>query len=233
MRELETYSKIAPIFVAVDCIIFGIKNGVLNLLIFKREVEPLAGKWSLLGSFVKMDEDVNASAQRILYELTGLKDVYMEQLHCFGNVGRDSGGRVISIAYWSLIKLDQDDIAISIDNHEAKWISIQDMPPLVLDHSSMVNMAIHQLRERCKFHPVGFELLPSRFTLPQLLKVYKAIFDREIDDRNFRKKILKSELLVDTGLKDMSTSKKGSFLYAFNKDRYKQLQKEGFDFQFR
>lgn len=228
----KKYDNVEPILIAVDCIIFGVQDNNLMLLIFKREVEPLAGEWSLLGSFVRQNEAVSSAAERILTELTGLTDVYMEQLHCFGDLDRDTGGRVISVAYWSLIKVDQNHLEFNVENHEAKWVSIDEIPELILDHTDMVNMAINHLRERAKFHPIGFELIPEEFTLPQLLKVYEAIFSRKIDDRNFRKKLLNSDLLIRLPKKDKSTSKKGSYLYKFNEETYKKLQKDGYNFDF-
>ncbi len=227
-----TYHSAEGILVAVDSIIFGIRDDQLNLLLFEREVEPFAGGWSLIGSFVGKDEDVDKAAKRVLKDLTGLKNIYMEQLHCFGNAARDPGGRVLSIAYWSLIRIDQNNIKISAKNHRASWVPLSELPDLVLDHNQIVETAIKKLREQTRFHPIGFELLPKEFTIPQLLKVYEAILDMQIDDRNFRKKILKSELLIELNKKDMSTSKKGSFLYAFNESRYMQLQQEGYHFDF-
>jgi ADP-ribose pyrophosphatase YjhB (NUDIX family) len=230
--ENKQYQHGSPILVAVDCIIFGVQDNQLKLLIFKREVEPLAGQLSLLGSFVESDESVAKAAERVLYELTGFQDIYMEQLHTFGDVARDPGARVISVAYWSLIRVDQNHLEFSARNHEAKWISIDEIPQLIFDHGDMVNMAVAGLQERARFHPVGFELLPEEFTLPQLLKVYEAIFNHEIDDRNFRKKLLNSGLLTRLEKKDMTTSKKGSFLYKFNKETYEKLSQDGYNFGF-
>lgn len=228
----QHYDNVEPILIAVDCIIFGVEDNNLKLLTFKREVEPLAGEWSLIGAFVKQNEHVDDAAKRILLELTGIDNIYMEQLHCFGNVNRDPGGRVISVAYWSLIKSDEFDREFKVQNHEAKWIGIDEVPSLILDHNNMVQQAVRNLQERAKFHPIGFELLPEEFTLPQLLKVYEAIFGRSIDDRNFRKKILKSGLLDRLPKKDKSTSKKGSYLYKFNHEQYEKLQDEGYNFGF-
>jgi len=232
LSKSQSYQSAEGLLVAIDSIIFGVRENKLNLLIFEREVEPLAGNWSLIGSFVGKDEDVDNAANRILKDLTGLENVFMEQLHCFGNVHRDPGARVLSIAYWSFIRIDQNNLQISAKDHRAKWVPLNEVPPLVLDHNQMVEKAIKNLREQARFHPVGFELLPKEFTMPQLLKVYEAIFDVEIDDRNFRKKILKSGLLNDLEKKDKTTSKKGSFLYSFNKMRYKELQEKGFSFEF-
>lgn len=156
----------------------------------------------------------------------------MEQLHCFGEPNRDPGGPVISVAYWSLIKINQSDREFNVDNHEAQWMSIGQLPELILDHGEMVKMAIKRLRERARFYPIGFELVPKEFTLLQLLRVYEAIFDHPIDDRNFRKKILRSGLLTALDKKDKTTSRKGSYLYEFNKATYRQLQNEGYNFEF-
>ena len=227
-----TYKAAKGILVAVDSIIFGVRDNKLNLLVFEREVDPLKGNWSLIGSFVGMNESVDDAAKRILKELTGLENIFMEQLHCFGKTHRDPGARVISIAYWSLIRIDQNNIAFSAKNHRAKWVPLNKMPRLVLDHNQMVEKAINHLREQARFYPIGFELLPKEFTLSQLKKVYEAIFDNQIDDRNFRKKILRSQLLIDLKKKDMTTSKKGSFLYNFNEERYKHLQEKGYNFDF-
>ena len=227
-----SYKEDQAIYVAVDSIIFGIRNSRLNLLLFEREVEPLAGEWSLIGSFVGNSENVDEAAKRVLHELTGLKDLFMEQLHCFGNSDRDPGGRVISIAYWSLIKIDFTNFILDVSGHRAKWVEFNNVPNLILDHGAMVQMAIKQLREKARFHPIGFELLPKEFTMLQLLGVYEAIFDTSIDDRNFRKKILNSGLLIDLKKKDMTTSKKGSFLYCFDQKRYDILQRSGFNFDF-
>lgn len=232
IQHIEQYGNATPILVAVDCIIFGVHENELKLLIFRREVEPLAGQWSLIGDFIKKDESVNVAASRVLQELTGLKDIFMEQLHSFGDKERDPGDRVISIAYWSLIKIDQLHLDFEIKDHESKWVSFNQIPDLVLDHKVMVEKAINMLREKARFHPIGFELLPEEFTLKQLLTVYEAIYNRNIDDRNFRKKILSSGLLERLDKKDKSTSRKGSFLFKFNSGTYQKLQQEGYMFDF-
>lgn len=228
----HNYLHTEPVLMAVDCIIFGVDDNRLKLLIFKREIEPLAGQWSLLGSFIRANESVSEAASRILFELTGLDDVYMEQLHCFGDINRDPGARVVSVGYWSLIKANQDDSAFQIDGHEAKWIYLDEVPNLILDHNEMVTKAVLTLRERARFRPIGFELVPKEFTIAQLLKVYEAIFARPLDDRNFRKKLINSGLLTQLDKKDKSTSKKGSYLYAFNEERYQELSSEGYHFGF-
>lgn len=226
-----SYKDVEPLLIAVDCIIFGFDDEDLKVLLFQREIEPLAGQWSLIGSFVKVHESATTAAHRILTELSGLENIYMEQLYCFSDVDRDAGGRVVSVAYWSLIKIEDDNPDFKIDGHTSKWVSLSNIPPLVLDHNAMIEKAIDTLRSKAKYQPVGFELLPDQFTLPQLLKVYEAIFQRKIDDRNFRKKILKSGLLIKTENKDKSSSRKGSYLYRFDRKTYKKLKESGYDFQ--
>ncbi|MEM9896920.1 MAG: NUDIX domain-containing protein [Bacteroidota bacterium] len=226
------YGKTEPILVAVDSILFGVRENGLNLLIFEREIDPFAGQWSLVGAFVGEQENVDDAATRVIHELTGLQNVYVDQLGCFGDASRDPGGRVISIAYWSLIKIDQTNDILKANHHRAKWVAFNQRPTLVLDHDRMVEEAIQHLREKARFHPIGFELLPREFTLSQLLHVYEAIYDEKLDDRNFRKKILHSDLLIDLGKKDMTTSKKGSYLYSFDQGRYNQLLQKGFNFDF-
>jgi len=218
--------------IAVDCIIFGMREGKLQLLLFKREIEPLKGDRSLIGSFIQPEESASEAAKRVLEELTGLTEIYAEQLHCFTRPNRDIGGRVISIAYWSLIKIAEKQQEFNVEGHQARWHPLNSLPKLILDHGDMVQMAITKLRERARFYPVSVELLPNEFTLRQILKVYEAIFGRELDDRNFRKRLLNSGAVEKSGRKDMSTSKKGSFLYKFNPEVYEQLRKEGYDFGF-
>lgn len=228
-----TYEGAEPILVAVDCIIFGFIDSRIKLLVFEREVEPFAGQWSLPGSFVKKNEHISAAAKRILLELSDLDNIFMEQLHSFGDVERDSGDRVISVAYWSLIKPEEGLAGkeLKVHGHVTRWMDIDPVPQLVLDHSNMVELALKKLIERTKFKPIGLELLPEEFTLPQLLKVYEAILQKPLDDRNFRKKILKSKLLNKLEKKDKSTSRKGAFLYQFDYKKYQQLLDEGYLFE--
>lgn len=222
------YQEQNKILLAVDCVIFGYKNGELQLLIFRREVEPLAGEWSLIGSIIDDDENLNDAPKRILQEITGLQKVFLEQLHSFGDKNRDTGARVVSVVYWSLIQTNDK---INIANHTAQWVPISQIPQLVLDHNKMVNLAIQKMQEHVRYRPIGFELLPKKFTLPQLLKVYEAIYQRPIDDRNFRKKIIATGLLVKLDIKDMVSSKKGAFLYTFDRSKYSKLSKSGYWFE--
>ena len=215
--------------VAVDCIIFGFDKGQLKLLLLKRHIEPGYGKWSLAGGFLRRQESLDEAAGRVLSDLTGLKDVFLEQLNTYGNPDRDPGERVVSVAYFALLKVEGHNEDLVIENG-AHWGSIEKVPELIFDHSEMVEKALCRLRRVAKSQPIGFELLPEKFTLPQLQSLYEAIYQKELDKRNFRKKILSMDLLDKLEEKDKTSSKKGAFLYRFNKEKYEELLAKGFYF---
>lgn len=216
-------------WVSIDCLVFGydVSAGDLKVLLFQREVEPFAGEWSLIGGLVKEEENLSDAARRVLIKFTGLEDVFLEQLATYGKADRDPGGRVVSILYWSLIKLDElhRDIA---NTHGARWFGLEELPGVVLDHSDMIRLGIEKLVSNAKTSPIGFELLPQDFTLPQLKQLYDAIYGKDIDDRNFRKKILSTGLLIKQNKKDKTTSRKGAFLYQFDTEKYAELKKNGY-----
>ena len=213
MREFK-YNKAQQIAVAIDCVIFGFDSKRLSVLLVRRKVDPFKGSWSLIGEVPDAKTSMRKSANDILYKLTGLKDIYLSQLKTYGDVGRDPLERVISIVYYSLIRVD---VLKNIDlyKYNAQWFEFNKLPELILDHSNMVEDAIERLRRIAKSEPLGFELLPKFFTLPQLQNLYECIYDTEFDSRNFRKKILSSNLLEKTNKKDKSSSRKGAFLYCF------------------
>jgi hypothetical protein len=217
--------------VAVDCIIFGydIAEKEIKLLLIKRSFEPAKGKWSLAGGFVLPEESLDAAASRVLSSLTGLKNVFMDQLYCYGDIGRDPGARVISAAYWALIKIKDIDKELAQVNG-AHWHSLKNLPKLIFDHNEMVSMALSELQSEIKIKPVGFELLPQKFTLVQLLDLYEAIYQRSIDKRNFRKKIISMNILEKLDEKEKETSKKGAFYFRLIRERYKKLVRNGFYF---
>jgi len=227
--DVYIYNKYTPYLVAVDCIIFGFIEGELRLLIVKRVFDPFKGSWSLMGGFVSPEESMDEAAYRILYDLTGLKDLYMTQLYTHGDLGRDPGARVISTSYYSLIKIQDID-----PDHEmisnARWCPINELPELIFDHSKMVEMALDSLRHEARSKPIGFELLPPKFTIPQLQSLYEAIYQQNFDKRNFRKSILKMNLLDQLNEKDKENSRKGAWLYRFNEEKYKELLRQGFFF---
>jgi len=216
--------------VALDCIIFGFDEGELKLLLLKRKFEPAKDEWSLMGGFLKRDESLDEGARRILCQLTGLTDIYMEQLHVFGELDRDPGERTISIAFYALIKVDDNDRKLA-EAHGAQWVSLKNLPTLIFDHNQMVDKALKTLRSRIVRKPIGFELLPEKFTLPQLQALYEAINQEQLDKRNFRKRILETGLLEKLNEKEKGSSKKGAFFYKFNNEKYEAYAEMGLYFQ--
>lgn len=228
---MKLYSMHSKFYVAVDCIIFGydIAQKDIKLLLIKRSFEPASGKWSLAGGFVKPEESLDTAASRVLSNLTGLKNIYMNQLYTYGGVDRDPEARVISTAYWSLIKIKDIDKELS-EKNGAHWQSLKKLPKLIFDHQSMVDTALKELQTQIKIKPVGFELLPVKFTMVQLLDLYEAIYQRTFDKRNFRKKIISMNILEKLDEKEKVTSKRGAFYFRFIKERYKKLVQDGFYF---
>lgn len=223
MKDFK-YSSNQKITVAIDCVIFGFDSEKLNLLLFKRRVNPFKGSWSLIGEVLENDLSLDKSANEILYKLTGLKNIYLKQLKTYGELNRDPAERVISIVYFSLIRVDE--VFKEIKSKEnAKWFSFNELPELILDHSEMVKDSISQLRNIAKDQPLGFELLPKLFTLPQLQTLYECIYNTKFDSRNFRKKILSINVLEKTNLKDKSSSRKGAYLYGFKENILNENQK--------
>jgi 8-oxo-dGTP diphosphatase len=228
---MNFYSDFPKILVAVDAIIFGFNENEheLKLLLLKRQFAPEEGNWSLMGGFVDPKESLDHAAQRIVKKLTGLDRVYMEQLYSFGDVNRDAGGRIISVAYFSLIKINEHDSEL-VKKYGASWIAVSELPELIFDHKEMVKRAMRKLRIRARTQPIGFELLPKKFTIPQLQRLYEAIYQIPFDKRNFRRKLLAMGLLEKLDEKEKETSKKGAFYYQFNKTNYEELLEKGFNF---
>lgn len=230
MPAENQYYKGHPTFhVAVDSIIFGFDQGELKLLIHKRPFEPSKGEWSLFGGFVQKEESLDEAASRILSEHTGLQDIYMEELQSYGEVERDPAGRVISVAYFALIPAS-DFTEAGSSKSEATWVSINELPPLIMDHNLMVEKGLRRLKRRAGTQPIGFELLPGEFTMPQLQALYEAIYQTELDKRNFRKKILAMDVLIKLDAKDKTSSRKGAYLYRFDKKKYERLLEGGYNF---
>lgn len=230
--KMDFYKKHPKILVAVDSIIFGFNENdhELKLLLLKRNFEPAKGEWSLMGGFVDPEESLDDAAKRIVSQLTGLDNVYMEQLYAFGDLDRDPGGRIVSVAYFSLIKINDYDRELA-RQHGASWIPLSSLPDLIFDHSDMVKKALRKLRIRARTQPIGFELLPEKFTIPQLQRLYEAIYQTPFDKRNFRRKFLSMELLEKLDEKERETSKKGAYYYQFNKEKYEELLQKGFNFE--
>lgn len=216
---LNSYISEDKVLLAVDCIIFGFDNDDLKILLIQRDFEPEKGKWSLIGGFLKKDEILNKAAMRILDNYTGLQDIYMEQLYAFSEINRDPVERTISVAYYALINIENHNKEL-IKNYHAEWFSVSKAPKLIFDHDNMLSHAIRRLRYKTSIKPIGFELLPEKFTMRQLLKLYEAILSKELDKRNFISKINSLDILIKLEEKDMMSSRKGSYLYMFDKDKY-------------
>lgn len=218
---MNRYPHPTRILVAIDCIIFGFDGENLNLLLIKRNFKPEQGQWSLMGGFVNEAEDLEAGAKRILYDLTGLKNIFVEQIGTFGKVDRDPVERTISVIFFALINLKNQDWE-AVQTHNAHWITLEKKPKLIFDHDDMVKQALEHLRYNAALHPIGFELLPEKFTIPQLQKLYEAIYAMKLDRRNFSRKILSTGLLIDTGEKDSSSMTKKASLFRLDQMRYQQ-----------
>ena len=217
-QHMNRYPGETRILVAVDCIIFGFDGADIKLLLIQRGLQPEKGKWSLMGGFLQEKESLEQAANRVLKKLTGIEGVYLEQMKAFGEPGRDPVERTLSIAYFALIDIHQYEKQLNTDYH-AEWFHVKKMPELIFDHKNMVEIAKKQLRYKAALHPILFELLPLRFTIPQLQILYEGIYDTDFDNRNFSRKVLSTELLVKQKEKDKTGSKKGAFFYKLDKRR--------------
>ncbi len=215
----------------VDCVVFGIDDEDLKVLLIQRGIEPFEGHWALPGGFVHMEETIEEAAFRELREETGLVRVFLEQLYTFGGVERDPRGRVVSVAYYALVKLGDHKVQAATDAKDVSWFSVWDTPSLAFDHANILQVAIERLKGKVRYQPLGFELLPKKFTLTQLQKVYETILERELDKRNFRKKLLAMDLLIETDEVEKDVSHRAARLYKFDKKKYQKLAKSGFNFE--
>ncbi|WP_224247657.1 NUDIX hydrolase [Hyalangium gracile] len=215
----------------VDCVVFGMDEEDLKVLLIKRGLEPFLGKWALPGGFVRMDESLDDAARRELEEEAGIRPSHLEQLYSFGAPGRDPRGRVVTVAYFALVKLSDHRVHASTDAREAAWFSVWDAPKLAFDHADILGTALQRLKGKVRYQPIGFELLPPKFTLTQLQRLYEIILERQLDKRNFRKKILSMDLLEELDEVEQDVSHRAARLYRFDHKKYKQLEKAGFNFE--
>jgi 8-oxo-dGTP diphosphatase len=218
---LELYKQQTKCLVALDSIIFGFDGEELKLLLVKRGVQTDHDTWSLMGGWLKPNESLDQAAERILFELTGVTGIFLEQLNAFGDPNRDPVERTVAVAYYALVNVKDYEAKIS-DTRHAHWFSMQDLPELLFDHREMIKIAIERLRYKAAFHPIGFELMPEKFTIPQILNLYEAIYGSNFDKRNFSRKILSTGLLIKLKEKQKGFSKKGAFLYALDTEKYKK-----------
>jgi 8-oxo-dGTP diphosphatase len=216
---------------AVDCVVFGFDDGELKVLLIRRGLAPFKGRWALPGGFVRLDETLDTAARRELAEEAGLTEVYLEQLFTFGDVARDPRERVVSVAYYALVALDRHPPAAATDADAAAWFAVADLPSLAFDHPAIIAAAVARLKGKVRYQPVGFELLPAKFTLSQLQHLYEAVLERELDKRNFRKKLLAMDLLIETDEVEQDVAHRAARLYRFDEARYAKLVKKGFNFE--
>jgi 8-oxo-dGTP diphosphatase len=215
----------------VDCVVFGFDEGELKVLLIERGLEPFKGRWALPGGFVRVDETVDAAARRELAEETGLRNVFLEQLYTFGEVERDPRERVVSVAYYALVKLSDHRAKAATDAANAQWFSVSKVPKLAFDHADILRTARARLQAKVRYQPIGFELLPQKFTLSQLQHLYEAALETELDKRNFRKKVLGFGLLVPLKETQMVGRHRPAQLFRFDVDKYEKLRKRGFNFE--
>lgn len=228
MSEFNNFFKSA---FSVDNIIFGFDEGDLKVLLIKRGAEPFKGMWALPGDLVYPNEDLDAAAARVLEELTGLRDVYLEQVNAFGAVNRHPLGRVITVAYYSLIRINKYKVTPASFAKKAQWHSISEVQELAFDHLEILVACFQRLKQQVRTRPLGFELLPPKFTLTELQHLYEAILETILDKRNFRKKILSMDLLIDLAETQEGVAHRPAKLYQFDKERYEKLKQEGLHFE--
>lgn len=216
------YQNQDRLYLSVDCIVFGLCEGNLKLLLTKRDFEPHKGEWSLMGGFVQHDESIDDAARRVLKNLTGLDGIYMQQVRAFGDIERDPGERVVSIAYSALLNLDEISHC-DLKGYNADWVDYDKIPSLCMDHNRMIEDAINKIRHKMRTEPLAFKLLPQRFTLTQLQSLYETLLGEKVDKRNFRRRALENNCIVSTEYVDKENSRRGARLYEYHSDGCKLL----------
>ncbi|WP_316810052.1 NUDIX hydrolase [Pedobacter heparinus] len=216
---MTQYTDQNRFLIAVDCIVFGFDGEHLKLLLIKRGFEPEKDKWSLMGGFVRPEESLDDAANRVLTQLTGLNGVYLEQILAYGNPLRDPIERTLSVTYFALIDIHKYEAQLN-DQYHAEWFLLKDAPSLIFDHDEMVETAKKKIRYKAALHPILFELLPKKFTIPQLQNLYEDVYNTQIDNRNFIRKLTATRLLIKLSEKDKSGSKKGAFYFKLDKKKY-------------
>ena len=230
MSEQKFCYKYPHPSVTADCVIFGFDGVSIKVLLIQRGIEPFKGKWAFPGGFMKIDETAEECARRELEEETGLKNASIEQFHTFSDVNRDPRERVITVAHYALVKLSE--VKGGDDAASARWFAMDEIPGLAFDHDRILRMAVNRLKERICFEPIGFELLPEKFTLKQLQNLYEAILDVRFDRSNFAKKMLHFNILTQQDETVWPTPKREAYLYRFNEESYNELKQKGFRLEF-
>jgi 8-oxo-dGTP diphosphatase len=217
----------------VDCVIFGLdlEEERLKVLLIERDLEPFAGMWAIPGGFVRQGETPEAAAMRELQEETGLTDVFLEQLYTFGAPGRDPRGWIVSVAYYALVSPEKHEINATTDARQARWFPVNSLPPLAFDHADILDTALQRIRGKLTYAPIGFELLPQKFTIKQLQKLYQIVLGMKLDNRNFRKKIFSMNVLKELDEMQKGVPHRAARLYKFDERKYRQLIKRGLNFE--
>ena len=230
-KDMSYTYQYARAALTVDCVVFGFDEGELKVLLIERGLEPFKGRWALPGGFVRVEETLDAAARRELQEEAGLTNIFMEQLYTFGEVDRDPRERVVSVAYYALVKLSEHEAKAATDAANAKWFPVSKAPKLAFDHRDILDTALARLKAKVRYQPIGFELLPPRFTLSQLQHLYETVLDAKLDKRNFRKKVLGFNLLVPLKEKQQAGRQRPAQLFRFDHVKYEALKKKGFHFE--
>jgi 8-oxo-dGTP diphosphatase len=228
MAALDEFARPA---LTVDCVVFGFDEGELQVMLIQRDLEPFAGRWALPGGFVRMEESLEEAARRELAEETGLTRVYLEQLYTFGDLGRDPRERIVTVAYYGLVRLEGHTVRATCDARQAAWFAVSDLPSLAFDHDAIFTKALVRLKAKVRYEPIGFELLPGKFTLSQLQHLYEAVLEQALDKRNFRKKILGMDLIEDLNEIQQDVAHRAARLYRFNEQKYRLWARQGFHFE--
>jgi len=215
----------------VDCVVSGFDEGELKVLLIERGLDPFKGRWALPGGFVRVEETLDEAARRELAEEAGLTNIFLEQLYTFGEVDRDPRERVVSVAYYALVKLSDHRARAATDAANAQWFPVSKAPKLAFDHATILRTALARLKGKVRYQPIGFELLPLKFTLSELQHLYEAVLETQLDKRNFRKKVLSFGLLVALNETQMAGRHRPAQLFRFDQKRYEQLRKKGFNFE--
>ncbi|BDS06828.1 DNA mismatch repair protein MutT [Oceaniferula spumae] len=225
-----TYEYARPAL-TTDCVVFGLDENDLKVLLIQRAIAPFKNKWALPGGFIHVGEDIDVCARRELEEETGLKNIFLEQLATFGNPKRDPREHVVTVAYYALVNLIEHPPTAATDAANAAWFALDDLPTLAFDHADILELARERLRGKVRYQPIGFELLPEKFTLTQLQHLYEIILETTLDKRNFRKKVAKLDILTETDEVEKDVARRAARLHRFDRSRYQQLIKQGINFE--
>ncbi len=223
--------KFARAALTVDCVVFGLDESDLKVMLIQRDLPPFHGKWALPGGFVRLGETLEEAARRELQEETGLEKVFLEQLYTYGAIDRDPRERVVTVAWYALVRLSDHRVAAATDARDAAWFGMHDLPQLAFDHGHILQQAYQRLQTKVRYEPIGFELLPVKFTLTQLQQLYEIILGRILDKRNFRKKILGLDVLQELDEVETDVAHRAARLYRFNPKRYREKVKQGVNFE--